>query len=211
MIEQSDGLHDRLPIHDRLFFDSVYRRRGRPPLSTGGPGVLAPGPKSASDIVACTDFHIGKDFLPMTPSFLPRETPPPGRANRLQHDIECLSCFYPLLLDDNWRFVIVQGVLLPPGYNRSTVDFLLGLPRDYPLTPPGIGENRIYTSPDLRFRGHVLCDLHRYSNPPYAVPNPESWGWFCYEEIDWDPVQDQLIKFMEMVRADLTEPRINKD
>jgi hypothetical protein len=126
-------------------------------------------------------------------------------GDSLHQDLKRLSDHFPLWLDDDYRFVVVRGVKLPPGYNYDTTDLLVGLPADYPCSPPGIGDSPVYTSPDLRFHGRVLADLHP-GNPKYATPGHAPWAWLCYRTIDWDPLIDDLIKFVEMVRADLTDP-----
>lgn len=126
----------------------------------------------------------------------------------LSRHLKSLSEHYPLWLDDDYRFVIVQDVRLPPGYNYQDIDFLVQLPPDYPLSPPGIGDNRIYTYRDLRYRGRPLEDLHVGTFPKFSVPDKEQWAWFCYRQIKWFSLTDDLVMFMEMVRTDLTDPRV---
>lgn len=126
----------------------------------------------------------------------------------LSRHLKQLSQYYPLWLDDEYRFVIVQDVRLPPGYNYREIDFLVRLPSDYPLSPPGIGNNQIYTYSDLRYRGRSLEDLHVNIHPTFTVQDQEQWAWFCYERIEWSIFTDDLVGFMEMVRADLTDPRL---
>jgi ubiquitin-protein ligase len=124
----------------------------------------------------------------------------------LEQHLTKLSKYYPLWLDDDYRFVIVQDVLLPPDFNYEYTDFLIEIPPDYPLSPPGIGNYRIYTHFDLHFRGRSLRDLHLGTTPKVAVQDPNQWAWFCYQQIDWNPLTDDLCVFLEMVRADLTDP-----
>ncbi|MHB8974795.1 MAG: E2/UBC family protein [Pirellulaceae bacterium] len=127
----------------------------------------------------------------------------------LHRHLKQLSEYYPLWLDNDYRFVIVQKVRLPPAYNYDDIDFLIELPPDYPLSPPGIGDYRIYTSPYLLFRGCELKDLHPTLSPTkYYAKGFGPWAWFCYEEIKWFPPTDDLINFIEMVRTDLTNPRL---
>lgn len=123
----------------------------------------------------------------------------------LDRDLVQLSRHFPLWLDDDYRYVIVQQVKLPPGYDRDYIDLLVELPPDYPASPPGIGDNRIYMPPDVTFRGQRLRDLH--SGKPKASPlGFGPWAWLCYEAIHWDPMSDELITLIEMIRADLTDP-----
>jgi hypothetical protein len=127
----------------------------------------------------------------------------------LEKHLRRLSCAFQLQVADNYRFVIVGGVRLPPGYNHTLTSVLVEIPSDYPLSPPGIGNNRVYVSPRLRFRGRTLKDVHPDARPSYPTPGSGDWAWWCYQEIRWDPVRDDLIRFMEMFRVDLTNPPVN--
>jgi len=96
----------------------------------------------------------------------------------------------------------VYGIRLPTGYNYSTIPILIEVPDDYPLSPPGVGDSHIYLPRALRYQGRVLKDFHEHS----GFRGNNQWSWFCYQQIDWDPNYDDLISFIEMVRADLADP-----
>jgi hypothetical protein len=117
-----------------------------------------------------------------------------------------LSRHHPLWIDDDYAFVIVGHVLLPPGYNLERTNLLIELPDDYPVSPPGIGDFRVYVSPHLRFQGRELKDLHLYITPSYTTLGFGPWAWWCYQSVRWYPKRDNLIRFVEMIRADLTDP-----
>ena len=85
-------------------------------------------------------------------------------------------------------------------YKGLNVRWPCEMPRDYPLCPPGIGTHT-YVSPDLQFNGRQLRDVHAGVTPGWG-----RWAWLCYQSIHWDPHRDDLVTFMEMVRADLTNP-----
>ena len=125
----------------------------------------------------------------------------------LRRHLQSLSRAFPLWIADNERFVIVERVRLPSGYDRKETAVLIELPSDYPLSPPGIGDSHVYVSPTLKFRGNALDDVHGYRQPGYATPGFGPWAWWCYRWIHWDPVRDDLVTFMEMFRGDLTNPR----
>jgi hypothetical protein len=131
------------------------------------------------------------------------------RSNRLQkeRDLRDLSRAFTLWVDEDYAFVIVGDLKLPPGYNDSTTNVLVELPGDYPLSPPGVGDHGVFLSPHLRFGGRKLKDLHTYRTPEVRTPGFGPWAWFCYQYVRWSPQRDDLIKFIEMVRADLTDPR----
>lgn len=126
---------------------------------------------------------------------------------RLERHLKLLSKQYPLWIDDDYRFVIVGRVRLPPGYNCREASLLIELPLDYPVTPPGVGGHRVYVYPQLRFRGRALHDLHPERTPGYLTPGFGPWAWWCYQRITWIPSRDDLIRLVEMIRADMFNPR----
>ena len=76
-------------------------------------------------------------------------------SRKLQQDLQDLSQYYDLWIDDWYRFVIIRGMNLPPGYNYATTDVLLELPSDYPVSPPGQGKYSVMINVNLRFRGRL--------------------------------------------------------
>lgn len=124
----------------------------------------------------------------------------------LMKHLSDLSRYFHLWIDDYYRFVIVRHVCLPPGYDFRWADLLIEIPCDYPLSPPGVGGNHIYVTPFLQFCGRDLKDLHYNWKPGYATPGFGPWGWWCYVQIRWCPKRDNLIRLVEMIRADMTNP-----
>ncbi len=131
---------------------------------------------------------------------------------RILHDhLTGLSRYFHLALDDWYRFVVVRGVTLPPGFNRATTDVLIEFLPDYPVTPPGAGDSRVFVNAGLRFRGRQLVDYHEPAGTKYPTPGFGPWAWLCYMDIHWNPFRDDLIRFIEMLRADLTNPPTHED
>jgi hypothetical protein len=130
------------------------------------------------------------------------------QVDPLEHDVGLLSQCFSISLDESYQFVIVQGVMLPPGYNRDTINVLIELPADYPLSPPGLGDCLVYVSAGLLFHGRKLAMYWEQNVPEYPTHGFGPWAWLCYEMISWDPESDDLITFVEMLRADLTNPTI---
>lgn len=118
----------------------------------------------------------------------------------LDHHLRDLSTVYPLSILSDYKYVIVHDFRLPPGFNYFYIDILVEIPEDYPCSPPGV-DTHICVPPDLRFREKKLEDVYKRT-----VADLGEWGWFCYHSIDWDPNRGNLIKLMEMVRTDLTNP-----
>lgn len=128
-------------------------------------------------------------------------------VSRLERDLQALSRGFRLWIDDDWDFVIIADLVLPPGYGQSLTAMLLELPDDYPLSPLGVGASHVFVPPTLRFRGKRLSDLHDWRTPSVDTPGFGPWAWFCYERVKWAPERDDLVRFVEMVRADLANPR----
>jgi hypothetical protein len=125
----------------------------------------------------------------------------------LYHHLVDLSKYYRLSIDDYYRFVIIHDFNLPPGFNWRTTNVLVELPLDYPQTPPGVGDSRVFVRTGLRFYGHMLADYYESRvRPTYATPGFGPWAWVCYQHVRWNPLRDNLIRFLEMLRADLTNP-----
>ena len=115
--------------------------------------------------------------------------------------LEVLSVAYVVSISDDHRWLLIQNFRLPPGFSRNETGVLLEVPTDYPFSPPAVGSSMLYLPPNLRFKGRRLRDFHAEVNPGWG-----NWGWFCYEDIRWDPHRDDLVRFLEMVRQDLTDP-----
>jgi hypothetical protein len=122
----------------------------------------------------------------------------------LHRHLADLSRAYRLWIGDGDEFVIITGVNLPPGHNMAQTDLLVELPSDYPLSPPGVGDSRIFVPAGIRRQGRQLRHVHEGTTPDFETPKFGPWAWWCYSHISWDPCRDNLIKFVEMVRADFT-------
>lgn len=122
-------------------------------------------------------------------------------SNILREHIRRLSFFYPVAADDALRFIVVRSFRLPSGYSTSSTSVLLSIPEDYPLSPPGLRNAKIYIPADLRYCGQELKDVHEDVTPEWG-----NWSWFCYERICWNPKRDDLLVILELVRMNLTDP-----
>jgi hypothetical protein len=119
----------------------------------------------------------------------------------LENDVCGLSYAYRVELDYEYRYLTVTNFNLPPGYNRTTVAVRLGMPQDYPESPPGVGGSRVYLPRGLRFQGRKPKDYHENSD------SDDQWCWWCYSWIKWDPCRDNLVTFFELLRAHMTNPK----
>ena len=121
----------------------------------------------------------------------------------LLRDLRDLSSVTRVLASQDLDRIIVDKVLLPPGWNRPHTRMLVEIPEDYPFSPPGVDPSRIFLETGLRFKGRVPTDYHEgYRIDGYG------WAWLCYQSIDWQTQRDNLISLLERVRADLSKPSL---
>lgn len=116
----------------------------------------------------------------------------------VKRHLEELSYVYVSDVAEDFGFFIVRGFNLPPGYNKAETGVWVEL-LDYPESPPGVGGSHVYVEDGLRFRGRRPADYHEGTGPA-------GWAWWCYEWIQWNPCRDNLITFLEVVRAHMTNP-----
>lgn len=121
-------------------------------------------------------------------------------TNRLIKDIRDLSYVYAVAVDDKYKSIVIKDFNLPPGYNTDYIPVLLKIPRDYPESPPGVGDAKVYVPNGLRFDGYTPDDYHE------ECGLNGNWAWWCYEKISWNPFKDNLITFFELLRAHMTDP-----
>lgn len=114
-------------------------------------------------------------------------------------DLRTLSYGFTVAVNDDYSSLIVKNFNLPPGYNRGQIPVLLNLPTDYPESPPGVGNAKVYVPDDLRYNGRKPKDFH-------DGVGPDGWAWWCYEWIAWNPNRDNLVTFFELLRAHMTNP-----
>ena len=116
----------------------------------------------------------------------------------LEEQLSALSCAYPVDVAEDYSHIIVRDFETPPGYNRSTIDVRIGIPEDFPVSPPGLAPHWICLPEGLRFKGKKPKDYH-------PGIGPRGWAWWCFERIEWDPCRDDLITLIEILRATMTE------
>ncbi len=126
----------------------------------------------------------------------------------LDDELPGLTRVFDVWVGHDPRFVILAGVRLRAGYSTPHTQLLIEIPADYPSSPPGIGNSRLYVPPTLTYRGRRLRALHPDVQPKFPTPGFGPWAWWCYNRIQWDPMRDNLATFVEMVRADLSCPHL---
>lgn len=86
-------------------------------------------------------------------------------------------------VDPDGRWVVIYDFILPPRlYNYDTVDILVELPPDYPLTPP----QWFYTDPGLRRRDG------RKPSHYFDRDHHKGWAAGCLHIRTWEPAAHPL-------------------
>jgi len=122
-------------------------------------------------------------------------------AGLLEEHLRVLSYGYSVEVTDDLSIIIARDFKLPPGWNQLVCPVLLEIPEDYPFAVPG-RDSRLYLPTGLRFQGRCPSDYHE---DDLFVDRP-GWAWWCYQDISWDPSEDNLVRLLEMLRTDLTHP-----
>ena len=117
----------------------------------------------------------------------------------LEKHMSKLAHFFRFSLAEDYSILIIRDFQLPPGFNRKITPVWIEIPKDYPESPPGVGDSRVYVPKGLEFRGRIPNDYHPHKGP-------RGWAWWCYESIDWDPCKDDLLVFCELLRTHMTNP-----
>jgi hypothetical protein len=97
------------------------------------------------------------------------------------------------------QYCIARNVLVPPGFNRRRLDIWITIPRNYPLSAPGLSPNRIYLPKGL------LCSNGEEPEDYHPDIGPDGWAWWCFERISWNPSRDDFITLIELLRATMTD------
>lgn len=118
----------------------------------------------------------------------------------LEAHVRILQRAYPVSVSTDQRWVLVSRFRLPPAYNAAEMQVLIGVPADYPATPPGIGSG-VYVPLGLRYRGRLLGHVHEQVSPGFG-----RWAWYCFYPTGWNPHMDDLGMLLEVMRADLANP-----
>lgn len=111
--------------------------------------------------------------------------------------------------DANYEWVCVHGLDLPGPYGAWTdkqnriitqTSVLIDIPYDFPMSPPGVGfghPERAIHLPYLLFNGGQMKDFYECKHNP--------WCWFCFQKIDWDRNEDNLLTLIMLVEASISD------
>jgi Prokaryotic E2 family E len=106
-----------------------------------------------------------------------------------------------LPLSNGSHLVAVPGVVLPPGWNRTTADILFVAPIGYPTAPPDC----FWIEPaNFRLSNNGTPQNTNDSNPIPGDANPSrSTTWFSWHVQAWNPTLDSLVTYLNVIRKRL--------
>lgn len=113
---------------------------------------------------------------------------------RLATDLAAVAAVLPIEASRDGRWMLSRYFPLPRGFNSTTTRLLLPIPQLYPQAPPCA----VYLSPDVRLHDRPLPNLY-----PDRGPTRE-WAWLCMYPQSWDPCRDSLVRFLDLVRTELS-------
>jgi hypothetical protein len=120
---------------------------------------------------------------------------------RLAGELERLSSFFNVEVDDGLNWVLIRNYGLPAGYNRRSTDILFntsGFPIIAPASIFGVYMDMGLSYNDQRLPNYYEALTRRMFG--------RDWAWFCTGQITWDPQQDDLLTFLVTLDLMLTDP-----
>jgi hypothetical protein len=127
--------------------------------------------------------------------------------SRVITEIQVITdAFTTVMYDLNDRFIEVEDIPLPDGWNRQTATARIILPEIYPQEPP-----TVLVPADLRYHG----DIPRWMYPRINAPD----GWTVYDVglssrrfgtrstlRNWTPYRDSTVTVLRLLQASLDDP-----
>jgi hypothetical protein len=94
--------------------------------------------------------------------------------------------------------VIIDGVRVPPGWNKAEISVFIRVPRAYPQAQL----DQFCGDPDLRLASGVMP-----SNASLTQYAGRAWLQFSYHPRSWQPGTDNLVRYVGFVKGRLMEAR----
>ena len=111
----------------------------------------------------------------------------------------------------DYSWVMIEGVKLPPNYNKKVTNVLILIPENY-----GYGEplQDLFVDPNLK----IIVD-GKEKDIPHYFPNRNSgvakrfrkhygknWRYLCLKQERWDPKRDHLLGYLNQLYTFLSDP-----
>ena len=121
--------------------------------------------------------------------------------SRLVKELERLSSFFDLEVDDALNWVLIRDYGLPEGYSKSNIDILFNI-SGFPYIPPA-SIFGVYMDLGLSYKNKRLPNYYEALTRNMFG---RSWAWFCTGHMSWDSAKDNLLTFLVTLDMMLADP-----
>jgi hypothetical protein len=104
-------------------------------------------------------------------------------------------------LSANPAYVIIHDVTFPDGWHPYKGDILLVIPENYPAAQP-----LAFIQKRMQYREEKVDHWMQRLTAPTSVPDHESWGRWCIEDLNWNPERHTINSMMELLMRSLQRP-----
>jgi hypothetical protein len=121
-----------------------------------------------------------------------------GRAYK---EANALGERYPVYYSEDERRIVIRRFRYPDGWSPRFAELRYELPNTYPRDMP-----TVYVPATLSYESGSPEHLMHYSSPP--GDDGDEWSKWCIENhaSSWNPEQDSLLKFTQLMYASLSHP-----
>lgn len=121
--------------------------------------------------------------------------------SRLVKELERLSSFFDLEVDQALNWIMIRCYGLPEGYNKNTTDILFNI-SGFPFIPPA-SIFGVYMETGLTYNDKRLPNYYEALTRQMFG---RSWAWFCTGHMTWDSRKDNLLTFLITLDMMLADP-----
>jgi hypothetical protein len=143
-----------------------------------------------------------------------RVTAASRNIRRIETEIELLCKVFgeeAVTWSPDYSWVMVQGVKLPPKYNKRATNVLILIPENY-----GYGEplQDLFVDPDLKIivNGKPEDIPHYFPKRGSGLAKRfqkqygKNWRYLCLKQEQWDPKRDHLLGYLNQLYTFLSDP-----
>jgi hypothetical protein len=121
--------------------------------------------------------------------------------SRLTKELERLSPFFDLEVDQAFNWVIIRNYGLPEGFNKKSTDILFNI-SGFPYIPPA-SIFGVYMETGLTYQERRVPNYYEALTRQMFG---RSWAWFCTGHMSWDSGKDGLLTFLITLDMMLADP-----
>ena len=124
--------------------------------------------------------------------------------NPLEQQFSLLKNYYPdatlQRLNDGSNLVSIPNIQLPDGWTKKTTEVKFITPVGYPLSRPDC----FWSDSDLRLNNGNMPQNTGLNPIPHI---PGNYLWFSWHLSSWNPNNDNLLTYLNVVRRRLHDPK----